>query len=163
MAKGILNALVNKGTFVNKGAAAAFFALVLVAGLAAGQAAAEGGIIAADTALDQTRSGKLVMIDVRRPTEWRETGVPATARPVTIHGPGGMAGFVAAMKETVGGDLDRPVALICARGSRSTRAQKALMEAGFTRVLNIKEGVLGGPNGIGWIKRGLPVEHCKAC
>lgn len=156
--QGIWNRWVIKGAVT-----VALLGIVLGAGLTVGQAAAEGGIIAADRALDRARAGEVVLIDVRRPSEWRQTGVPAQARQVTIHGPGGMAGFVAAMRKTVGGDLDRPVALICARGGRSTRAQDALMQAGFTRVLNVKEGVLGGPNGTGWIKRVLPLERCKGC
>ncbi len=43
--------------------------------------------------------------------------------------------------------------------------QKALQEAGFTRVYNIKEGMAGCGAGPGWIARGLPVEaraHCWA-
>jgi rhodanese-related sulfurtransferase len=51
------------------------------------------------------------------------------------------------------------VALICARGNRSIRAQQALRDAGFKRVLNIREGMLGSSYGRGWLKRGLPLER----
>ena len=82
---------------------------------------------------------------------------------MTIHDPGGLPGFVEAVKAALGGDLKRPIAVICATGNRSTLAQRLLARAGFTRVLNIKEGMLGGANGPGWLPRGLPVDSCGAC
>ena len=121
------------------------------------------GLIAADAALRGAEADNLTVIDVRSPGEWRQTGLPKGARAVTIHDPGGIEGFVAAMKRAVGGRLDAPVALICARGGRSTRAQQALRGAGFTRVMNIREGMLGSSYGPGWLKRGLPVEVCSGC
>ena len=100
---------------------------------------------------------------MRSPREWRQTGVAKGARRVTIHDPGGLPGFVEAVKAALAGDLKSPIAVICATGNRSTLAQRLLAKAGFTRVLNIKEGMLGGPNGPGWLTRGLPVESCSAC
>ena len=41
----------------------------------------------------------------------------------------------------------------------STRAQQALRAAGFKRVLNIREGMLGSRYGRGWLKNGLPLER----
>ena len=41
--------------------------------------------------------------------------------------------------------------------------QKELEARGFTRVYNVKEGMVGSGAGPGWIKRGLPVEPCKQC
>jgi rhodanese-related sulfurtransferase len=100
---------------------------------------------------------------VRSPKEWRQTGVAKGAHQVTIHDPGGLPGFVEAMKAELGGEFGKPIAVICASGNRSTLAQRLLNQAGFTTVLNIKEGMLGGPNGPGWLNRGLPVERCSAC
>ena len=126
---------------------------------AASIAAQDGGLIAADAAYRQAQRQALTIFDVRSPGEWRQTGVPAGARRVTIHDPGGLAGFVAAMMTAVDGDLDRPLAVICARGNRSTRAQKALRAAGFKNVGNIREGMLGSTFGPGWLGRGLPVDR----
>jgi rhodanese-related sulfurtransferase len=126
-------------------------------------AAGEASVIAADTAARRATAGEILVIDVRSPQEWRQTGVAKGARRVTIHDPGGLPGFVEAVKTALGGDLKRPIAVICATGNRSTLAQRLLTEAGFTRVLNIKEGMLGGANGPGWLPRGLPVESCTAC
>ena len=128
------------------------------------------GTVRADTVIDSpkalaaVKAGEVTLIDVRSPREWRETGVPEGAKTVTIHGPDGMAGFVAGAIQTVNGNKDRPIALICARGWRSWRAGNALREAGFTNVINVREGMLGNPmDGPGWLDRKLPVERCKNC
>ncbi len=141
---------------------AGFTALTFVIG-AAGWAAADHFVITPEEANMRAEAGELVLIDVRSPQEWRQTGVPRGARRVTIHDPGGLKGFVDAMAAAVDGDLKKPIAVICARGNRSTAAQKVLSEAGFTRVFNIREGFAGGPYGPGWVKRGLPVEACPGC
>ncbi len=142
--------------------AAGLAACTLVLG-AAGAALGGHFVMTADEASVRAEAGELALIDVRSPQEWRQTGVPRGARRVTIHDPGGLKGFVDAMAAAVDGDLKKPIALICARGNRSTVAQKVLSEAGFTRVFNIREGFTGGPYGPGWVKRGLPVEPCPGC
>lgn len=121
----------------------------------------ESSNISGPEALERARRGEVTIIDVRSPQEWRQTGLPSGAQAVTIHDPDGIEGFVAALKRSVGNDLDRPVALICARGNRSTRAQNALRAAGFTQVLNVKEGMLGGASGPGWLARDLPLDSCN--
>jgi rhodanese-related sulfurtransferase len=126
---------------------------------AAPAGAGNHGLIKADAAFALSSAGAMTIIDVRSPSEWQQTGVPKGARRVTIHDPGGIEGFVAAVIIATGNDLDRPVALICARGNRSARAQKALRDAGFKRALNIGEGMFGSNYGKGWLKRGLPVER----
>ncbi|MDA1325262.1 MAG: rhodanese-like domain-containing protein [Proteobacteria bacterium] len=123
-----------------------------------------GSVIDSTKALAGVKAGEMTLIDVRSPEEWRETGVPEGAKAVTIHGPKGMAGFVADATRAVGGKKDQPIALICARGWRSWRAGNALRDAGFTNVINVREGMLGNPlDGPGWLDRKLPVERCKNC
>ncbi len=140
-----------------------FMMLMATLALATTATAGEDGVIKADAAARRAAAGEILVIDVRSPQEWRQTGVAKGARRVTIHDPGGLAGFVEAMKAALGGDLGKPIAVICATGNRSTLAQRLLAKAGFTRVLNIKEGMLGGRYGRGWLPRGLPVERCGAC
>ncbi len=142
--------------------AAGLAACALVLG-ATGASVADHFVMTPEEANFRTEGGELMLIDVRSPEEWRETGVPRGARRVTIHDPDGLKGFVKAMAAAVDGDLKKPIALICARGNRSTVAQRALNEAGFTRVFNVREGFIGGPYGPGWVKRGLPVEPCPRC
>lgn len=142
--------------------AAGLAACALVLG-ATGVSVADHFVMTPGEANFRTEAGELMLIDVRSPQEWRETGVPRGARRVTIHDPGGLKGFVDAIAAAVDGDLKKPIALICARGNRSTIAQRVLREAGFTRVFNVREGFIGGPYGPGWVKRGLPVEACPRC
>ena len=124
---------------------------------------AAGELIAADQAMRLAMSGEIVVVDVRSPQEWQQTGVPAGARLVTIHQPDGLIGFIDAMGDTLGEDRDRPIALICARGNRSSVASSALAEAGYTQVYNIREGMFGSPDGPGWLARGLPTDPCGTC
>ncbi len=149
-------------------------AILLVAGPLVGPTAAQeaaqeaaqdpaGEVIAADQAMQLAAAGEIVVVDVRSPQEWRQTGVPAGARLVTIHQPDGLIGFIVAMGDALGEDRSRPVALICARGNRSSVASSALAQAGYTQVYNIREGMLGSPDGPGWLARGLPTGPCGTC
>jgi rhodanese-related sulfurtransferase len=138
----------------------------MIAAPAVGQVAAQetaGELIAADQAMRLAMSGEIVVVDVRSPQEWQQTGVPAGARLVTIHQPDGLIGFIDAMGDALGEDRDRPIALICARGNRSSVASSALAEAGYTQVYNIREGMFGSPDGPGWLARGLPTGPCGTC
>lgn len=126
-------------------------------------AAIDSNTITGAEAFARAQQGDVTIVDVRSPQEWKQTGVPAGAEPITIHGPQGMEGFVRAMVQSVNGRLDTPIALICARGNRSTYASDALQAAGFTQVLNIKEGMLGSANGSGWLAQDLPLDPCTAC
>jgi len=51
--------------------------------------------------------------------------------------------FVDKVKWLVGGDLERPVLLICRSGHRSLYAGEALEAAGFASVINVLEGFEG--------------------
>jgi rhodanese-related sulfurtransferase len=145
-------------------------AILIAAGTIAMPAAAQetaqetaGEVIAADQAMQLAASGEIVMVDIRSPREWRQTGVPAGARLVTIHQPDGLIGFLDAMGDTLGEDRSRPIALICAQGNRSSVASSALAQAGYTQVYNIREGMFGSPDGPGWLARGLPTDPCGTC
>ena len=125
---------------------------------------AGNGIVSAPVALASAAKGDVTLVDVRSAREWRQTGIAAGAKRVTIHNPGGTKAFVAEMVKAVGGDMSKPVALICAAGARSARAERILTAAGFTNLQNVSEGMLGRPDaGPGWLKRGLPVTPCPEC
>jgi rhodanese-related sulfurtransferase len=123
----------------------------------------DGPTLAAPEAYAEAQAGKLTLIDIRRPDEWRQTGVAKDALRINMAHPQGAPGFVGQVASEVGGNLDAPIGLICRTGSRTTRMQQALREAGFTRVYNIREGMVGSSAGPGWIARGLPVERCQSC
>jgi rhodanese-related sulfurtransferase len=106
------------------------------------------------------QKGQVVLIDVRSPKEWRQTGVPKNARLVTVHDARGAAGFVNGVRKVVRGDLKKPVALICRSGNRSAQGAAVLIQAGFKNVYNVSNGVMTAK---GWADRGLPMERCGAC
>jgi rhodanese-related sulfurtransferase len=122
-----------------------------------------GPNLSAPDAYTQTQAGQLTLIDIRRPDEWRQTGVAQDALRINMAHPQGAAGFVPQVAAEVDGDKNAPIGLICRTGNRSTHMQQALRQAGFTQVYNIKEGMVGSSAGPGWIKRGLPVEPCPTC
>lgn len=99
-------------------------------------------------------AGDILLVDIRRPDEWALTGVGEGALPLDMR----RGDFVQALLAEVQNDTHRPVALICARGVRSRRLGTRLAEAGFSRIIDVPEGMLGSGAGPGWIKRGLPVR-----
>lgn len=136
-----------------------FVALALLIALVVAWSAFASDIISAPEAHIRSAKGEITLIDVRSVGEWRDSGIPKGAKAISIHDPDGMAAFVGRVTAAVKGDKSRPVALICARGVRSTRADWALSKAGFTNILNVREGTLGNwIDGPGWFDRKLPVE-----
>ena len=120
-----------------------------------------GPTLTAPDAFAQAQAGKLTLIDIRRPDEWKQTGVAKDA--LQINMAQGDASFVAQVTAETGGDKNAPIGLICRTGNRTTQMQRVLTDAGFTQVYNIKEGMAGSGAGPGWIARGLPVETCERC
>ena len=117
--------------------------------------------LAAPEAYAAASAGKVRLIDIRTPQEWRQTGVaPGAGRVDFYRGPEVLLNSILQM---VGGDRNAPIALICRTVNRTTQAQKFLKEQGFTRVYNVKEGMSGSAAGPGWLKRNLPVDACTQC
>lgn len=98
-------------------------------------------------------AGEVVLIDIRQPQEWAQTGIGQGALPLDMR----RRDFEDALLAAVNGDKARPVALICARGVRSRHMSERLAAAGFTRIIDVPEGMLGSGAGPGWLNRGLPV------
>ncbi|SEH59963.1 rhodanese-like domain-containing protein [Magnetospirillum fulvum] len=111
----------------------------------------------------QVAAGTMALIDVRTPEEWRQTGVPVGAKRLDYRNRTGERQFVERIVAMVGGDRNAPLAIICRSGNRSAQVQTLLIENGFTRVVNVQEGMLGSAAGPGWLRRGLPVEPCPTC
>ncbi|MCS6879600.1 MAG: rhodanese-like domain-containing protein [Geminicoccaceae bacterium] len=118
------------------------------------------GRIGADLAFAAASRGRLVLVDIRTPAEWAQTGVPAGAALVCLtSGPGRIrTEFVAEIEALLGGDRGRPVALVCRTGGRTAFARQLLIARGFARVFDVAEGMIGSSFGPGWLARGLPIE-----
>lgn len=117
-----------------------------------GRGSFAGPTLSAPEALARATAGTLTLIDIRRPDEWADTGIPAPARPLDMRRPD----FEVELAR-LAGDRAAPVALICARGVRSKRMAARLQAAGFVNVIDVPEGMLGSSAGPGWRARGLPV------
>ncbi|MFQ5626570.1 MAG: rhodanese-like domain-containing protein [Methyloligellaceae bacterium] len=115
---------------------------------------AEPARLSAAKAHQKAATNQLVLIDIRSPGEWRDTGIGASATPISMHLPG----FMEKVAKATGGDTSRPVAVICASGGRSSVIAPKLEQAGYTNITNVVEGMLGGRYGKGWIPSGLPLK-----
>jgi rhodanese-related sulfurtransferase len=129
----------------------------------AATAVAQEAVMSADEAAEKAAKGEVMIIDVRSPQEWAETGVPAGAKRVTIHNPEGVRAFVEEVVKITDGDTSQPIAFICAAGVRSSYAQQLVEDAGYENVVNIREGMMGSSDGPGWLAKGLPTDDCGAC
>lgn len=113
-----------------------------------------GPTLTVEAAHAAATAGDLLLIDIRRPDEWRLTGTGQGAHPIDMR----RDDFIAALDALAGGDRARPVALICARGVRSARLARRLEQAGFTHIIDVPEGMLGSRAGPGWLGAGLPLQ-----
>jgi rhodanese-related sulfurtransferase len=130
----------------------------LATGFAMQAFAATGLDLSPPDALAQVTSGKLILVDVRTPGEWKQTGVAQGAVMLDMQHPKGATGFMDDLLKLTKGDRNAPVALICRTGNRSAQVQRFLESQGFTRVYNIPEGMAGSAAGPGWLRRGLPLQ-----
>lgn len=114
-----------------------------------------GGVIGVKEAFRRAAEGSIVLVDIRLPSEWRQTGIGVNAMAITMHQ--SIYKFVNQLKKAAGVN-SLPIALICAEGVRSSAMQSTLKQYGFKGVIDVHEGMIGGPSGPGWIKAGLPVR-----
>jgi rhodanese-related sulfurtransferase len=119
---------------------------------------AEAPILSALDAQDQLRAGEIVVLDIRSPEEWAETGVAEGAWPVSMHRPD----FGTHLQAIFAQYAPEQVALICATGGRSAYIAEALERNGIVGVADVSEGMMGNPRGPGWIKRGMSVVSADA-
>ncbi len=109
------------------------------------------------------RGRQVTIIDIRRPDEWRQSGLPAGAERATVRLSRGPNEFLNKIAKLTQGDKSKPIALICAAGVRSGYAAKLLASRGYTQVMDISEGMLGNGHGAGWLARDLPISIFKDC
>jgi len=94
---------------------------------------------------DLCTSGKIDLIDVRTPVEYRELhATDARNMPLDRLDP-------VALMQARNGSKDEPLYVICRSGSRGRQACEKFLAAGFTNVVNVEGGTLA------WAECGLPV------
>ncbi|TNF35249.1 MAG: rhodanese-like domain-containing protein [Gammaproteobacteria bacterium] len=84
----------------------------------------------------------VTIIDIRRPDEWRQTGVIEGSQLLTFVDATGrlQPDFLNRFSSVVG--KDEPVILVCRTGNRtSTLARYLVDEMGYTQVYNVRNGI----------------------
>jgi rhodanese-related sulfurtransferase len=119
--------------------------------------------ISASEARELQQTGELVLIDIRQPEEWLESGMAEGAIGVSMMHPEGGQGFLRDVLAAVNGNTDASIALICRTGNRTSQVLPALQRWGFTQARHIPEGMAGSSFGPGWIPSGLPIQPCTDC
>ncbi len=92
---------------------------------------------------DELATSSGVLVDVREAHEFR-AGRAAAALHIPL---GQLAGRAAELPR------DRPIFLICATGNRSKVAARILLNAGFSRAVNVRGGTAA------WMRHGLPMTR----
>jgi rhodanese-related sulfurtransferase len=93
------------------------------------------------------------LYDVRRPDEWRQTGVVEGSRKLTFvdasgrENPEFLRNFVAEV------DKNEPVILICRTGNRTNALGYELAKQGYTKIYNVRDGITR------WIGENHPTVH----
>lgn len=104
--------------------------------------------------LEQLIASGVPVIDIRRPDEWRQTGVVDGSHRLTFVDEAGRLrpGFIETFTQQF--SPDQPVVLICRTGNRTDVLARHLVERmGYTRVYNVRDGITE------WIRRGHPVTR----
>ena len=92
--------------------------------------------------------------DIRRPEEWRQTGVIEGSELLTFVDASGRLKPAFLDRFTAAVDKHEPVILICRTGSRtSTLARFLVEELGYTQVFNVRDGITR------WVSDGKPVQR----
>lgn len=102
---------------------------------------------------EAAKAGKLVLVDIRTPEEWADTGLPEGAIKLDMTGSGFEVRLAALKLDHPG----KPIALICRTGSRTSTLQKKLVGRGWTNLVDVRGGLLGNPRDKGWLSENLPV------
>ena len=94
--------------------------------------------------------------DIRRPEEWKQTGIVKGSKLLTFVdslgrvNPGFFEKFIASI------DKNNPVILICRTGNRTDALSRYLIEKmGYTTIYNVRHGITD------WISQGNPVVRVR--
>lgn len=93
-------------------------------------------------------AGRTILIDVRKPDEWNETGRPQGCFGITLQD----ANFLEQVQKLTEGDETRSIAFTCKTGGRSSEAADRAKAAGHINIANVKGGFQA------WSEAGLPTE-----
>lgn len=107
-----------------------------------------------DVTREMALAGELVLIDIRRPEEWAETGVPDVALLLDMTN----REFLTRLNIIRLQNPDIPLAFTCRTGSRSDYLTTELEKLGFSGLVDVVGGMSGSRVDKGWAKRKLPIR-----
>lgn len=113
-------------------------------------------------ALQAMQAHGALVVDVRTPEEWRETGLIPGSKGLTYFDANGGSDKAGWLRQLGGlqATPDRPVILVCRSGGRSTAVGQMLIDdAGYSKVYQLQGGMRG------WRSEHQPLERwCReAC
>jgi rhodanese-related sulfurtransferase len=132
--------------------------LLAVLLLGAVTAAAQPATLSVSEAYEAATKGDIILVDIRTPEEWAETGIAEGAIALDMR----TKSFVNSLLALRESYPDKQIAFICAVGGRSGYLNRFLFQNGFGNTADIPEGMLGSRAGPGWLKAGLPVYPGEA-
>ncbi|MET1415202.1 FKBP-type peptidyl-prolyl cis-trans isomerase [Roseibium sp. HPY-6] len=115
--------------------------------------------------LEEKLAAGATVIDIRRPDEWRETGVLPGSHLVTFFDESGNVNpeFGAKLQQLISGPADE-IVLICRTGRRSQVLSEYLAgQAGFTNVVNVQDGIVSWISDGGNVAEATMPEKCWLC
>ena len=127
--------------------------ILLIAVLLAGVAQPRAQVVHVDSAaLERLMADGVAVIDIRRPDEWKRTGIVEGTHPMTFFDAKGNYDVEAWMSKLMPvATGDRKVAIMCHSGGRSRPVSRFLHERmGYRRVYDVRDGIAG------WIAANRP-------
>ncbi len=107
-----------------------------------------------NTQLQMMLEQDIPIYDVRRPEEWRQTGVVEGSKLLTFVEASGRLNPEFIERFTAANSQHDPVILICRTGSRTSTLARLLVEKmGYTQVYNVRDGITR------WIREDRPVTR----
>jgi len=110
-------------------------------------------LMSAKTAHQSAQNGEIILVDIRTPEEWLETGIGEGAIALDMTSKRFITSLVK-LRQTY---PEKQIAFICATGGRSSYLIRYLTKNGFGNTADVSEGMLGSRAGPGWLKIGLPI------
>jgi rhodanese-related sulfurtransferase len=136
----------------------AFLTWLVVAGLApaaAAQAPDEPGSLSAAQARAGVVAGRLLLVDIRGPREWADTGIAEGAIALDMMTGAFEARLAALRAENPG----RPIVFIDRVGERARTLRTTLAARGWRDLQVVRGGMLGDGRNPGWLAEKLPLRR----
>ena len=113
--------------------------LALAAMPALAQATPEQASVSVRGAHARFKAGQIILVDIRRPDEWADTGVAEGAIRLDMTSPVFEARLAGLRADNPG----KPIALICRTATRTRHVLETLGRRGWSNLIDVRGGMLG--------------------